>query len=584
MDVVDTAAAAKAAKKAEKKLKKEKKAAAAAKEETPVSVGEDAVVAEKKDKKSKKRSREETVAAEEVKTTVTVNEEEADGREKKKKKKEKKDKKEKAADDTESAPAKAKSFAKSASQSWVYKQSPALSAVPQATIDAFYKDNAVEVTGDWDTASHRPILEFAQAGLPAQVEQHLSAFPKPTFIQSACWPALLSGRDMIGIASTGSGKTLAFGVPALIHVQNRAALEGTGKKGGKRLPQVLILSPTRELAMQIQEQMEKFGAAGGLKSIVLYGGVPKWEQKKLLQKGDVNIIVATPGRLIDLIEEDDATCNISDVSYFVLDEADRMLDLGFEEAIKKIISHLAKKNRQTVMFSATWPPAIQKIAEQYLTTAVKITVGSTDLSANNRIEQRVEVIDNFKKEQRLIELLKLYHNKQRTNRILIFALYKKEAARLEQMLRRNGYNIVGIHGDLSQAQRTAAIDAFRSGTTPLLIATDVAARGLDIPNVEYVINVTFPLTVEDYCHRIGRTGRAGATGISHTLFTVNDKGHSGGLINVLKQAGQKVPAELMKFGTTVKKKVDPNYGAFAKDIDMSVKGKKITFTADSDSE
>ena len=199
-----------------------------------------------------------------------------------------------------------------------------------------------------------------------------------------------------------------------------------------------------------------------------------------------------------------------------------------------------------------------------------------DLSANNRIEQRVEVVDPFSKESKLLNLLKEYH-KSRKNRILIFALYKKEAARLEGFLKRNGYHVAAIHGDLNQQQRSSAIEGFKNGSCPLLIATDVAARGIDIPNVEYVINVTFPLTIEDYCHRIGRTGRAGKSGISHTFFTVHDKTHSGSLINILKQANQKVPDELMKFGTTVKKKLDPNYGAFTKDIDPNLKPTKITF-------
>lgn len=262
---------------------------------------------------------------------------------------------------------------------------------------------------------------------------------------------------------------------------------------------------------------------------------------------------------------------------FVLILADRMLDQGFEEAIRKIISRLPKPpSRQTVMFSATWPTSIQKMAASYMHDPIKITVGSTELSANISIEQRVEVLDPYAKEQKLMELLKTYHSSLK-NRILIFALYKKEASRLEMMIKRAGYKAAAIHGDLTQQQRTAAIEGFKDGSIPLLIATDVAARGIDIPNVEYVINVTFPLTIEDYCHRIGRTGRAGKSGISHTFFTVQDKSHSGALINILKGAGQIVPPELMKFGTTVKKKVDPNYGAFCKDVDMSVKGSKTTF-------
>jgi ATP-dependent RNA helicase DBP3 len=272
--------------------------------------------------------------------------------------------------------------------------------------------------------------------------------------------------------------------------------------------------------MQIQEQFDLFGKA---KCVCIYGGVPKGPQIQALKHG-IDCIIATPGRLIDLFEQDDRVCDLSQVSYLVLDEADRMLDQGFEESIKKIIARVPSK-RQTVMFSATWPAAIQKLAHSYLKNPIKITIGSTDLAANSRIEQRVEVLDPREKESRLIELLKEYHD--RKNRILIFALYKKEAARLEGLLKRSGYKVGAIHGDMSQDARTRSLDQFKDGSCPLLIATDVAARGIDIPNVEYVINVTFPLTVEDYCHRIGRTGRAGKTGISHTLFTVHDKSHSG---------------------------------------------------------
>ena len=173
--------------------------------------------------------------------------------------------------------------------------------------------------------------------------------------------------------------------------------------------------------------------------------------------------------------------------------------------------------------------AIRNLAFEFLKNPVKVTVGSPDLSANVSIEQRVEVVDQNDKERILGQLLKKYHNGK--NRILIFCLYKKEAARIENVVKRLGYTVTAIHGDLSQEQRTRSMSLFQSGESPLLVATDVAARGIDIPNVEYVINVTFPLTVEDYCHRIGRTGRAGSTGISHTLFTIHDKTHSGILIN-----------------------------------------------------
>ncbi|KAH6577303.1 hypothetical protein BASA60_004097 [Batrachochytrium salamandrivorans] len=441
---------------------------------------------------------------------------------------------------------------------WTFKETV---KVPESTISEFLSANTIRITSLNDQPfSVQPILQFKQANFPAKLHSILAEFPAPTFIQSVTWPPILQGRDLVGIAATGSGKTLAFGVPALLHIQNSMA-KNTMQRGK---PLTLVLSPTRELAMQIQDQLSQFGKAMGIKSVCIYGGMPKWEQRNALKQG-MHVIVATPGRLIDLFEEDSTICDLSQVTYLVLDEADRMLDIGFEEAIKKIVARLptSAQGRQTVMFSATWPQTIQRMAMMYLNDPVKVTVGSTDLSANISIEQRVEVLDPMAKETRLLQLLKDYH-KSRTNRVLIFALYKKEASRLEQLVRRNGYNVAAIHGDLSQIQRTAAIDGFRSGKCPLLIATDVAARGIDIPNVEYVINVTFPLTVEDYCHRIGRTGRAG------------------GLINILKQAKQPVPPELLKFGTTTKRKVDPNYGVFAKDVDMTKKGTKITFAASDD--
>ncbi len=237
---------------------------------------------------------------------------------------------------------------------------------------------------------------------------------------------------------------------------------------------MLVLSPTRELAMQIQEQFEKFGgdSARLCKSVCLYGGVSKYEQKKALTDG-ANILIATPGRLLDLVEE--GCCDLGHVQFLVLDEADRMLDQGFEEAIRRILAHLPSA-RQTLMFSATWPVEIQRLSQKYLVDPVRVTVGSTDLTANDMIEQRVEVIDPYGKEARLLQLLKDYH-RTRKNRILIFALYKKEAARLEIALKRQGYTVAAIHGDLSQAQRTQAIEGFKDGSVPLLIATDVAVGG-----------------------------------------------------------------------------------------------------------
>jgi ATP-dependent RNA helicase DBP3 len=228
--------------------------------------------------------------------------------------------------------------------------------------------------------------------------------------------------------------------------------------------------------------------------------------------------------LNDLINE--GAADLSKVSYLVLDEADRMLDKGFEEDIRRIIGACpSKETRQTLMFTATWPQSVRELASTFMKQPVKITIGDRDdLRANVRIKQTVEVVDQRAKEQKLLQLIKQHQSGANKNdRILVFALYKKEASRIEGFLRSKGCRVAGIHGDLSQPQRTEALGRFKSGECPLLIATDVAARGLDIPNVKLVINLTFPLTIEDYVHRIGRTGRAGADGMAYTFFTEHDK-------------------------------------------------------------
>lgn len=310
------------------------------------------------------------------------------------------------------------------------------------------------------------------------------------------------------------------------------------------------------------------------KSVCIYGGVDKKPQRDALRSG-VDIIVATPGRLMDLLEE--KCTNLKHIKFLVLDEADRMLDMGFEKDIRKIADEIPGE-RQTLMFSATWPEIVRKIAASYLSNPVKVTIGSLDLAANRRVKQIVEVVDPKLKDGKLRDLLGKYHSSG-TNKIIVFVLYKKEATRVEEMLRQRGFNAQGLHADKTQADRTRVLEAFKAGKCPLLVATDVAARGLDVPNVEYVINYSFPLTVEEYVHRIGRTGRAGKTGIAHTFFTVADKARSGELIQVLKEANQDVPADLMKFGTAVKAKEPKHVGSI--DINKT-SDSHLTFDSDSD--
>lgn len=381
-----------------------------------------------------------------------------------------------------------------------YVQSPELSSVPQATIDQYLHSNEIQVTDPSGESPMRPITSFTYLPpVSSKFYTPLRHFSEPSPIQSASWPLLYAGRDVIGVAETGCGKTLAFGLPCLRKVH------GLKKTKPSSHIHAVIITPTRELANQVYEQLMQFGPSIGIGITCIYGGVSKDEQRKALR--ETSVIVATPGRLKDL--QNEQSVDLSHVQYLVLDEADRMLDKGFEQDIRDIISTMPlKENRQTAMFTATWPATVRNLATSFTTLPVTIGVGqslSSDLRANYKIKQIVEVLKPHEKQPRLLKLLQKYQSGTKNkDRILLFCLYKKEAVRLEQSLRSAGFTVAGIHGDLNQSQRFQSLQAFKSGSTPLLVATDVAARGLDIPSVKLVINVTFPLTIEDYVHRIGR--------------------------------------------------------------------------------
>jgi ATP-dependent RNA helicase DBP3 len=405
-----------------------------------------------------------------------------------------------------------------------YTEAAALSSLPQTEVDKFLADHFISITDPLTSSPKlRPITNFDY--LPIADPAHRAPFQKfksPTPIQAAAWPFLLSGRDVVGVAETGSGKTMAFAVPC---VRGIMSLPANQRNKGAR---AVVVSPTRELAVQSHEQIMLLAKASGLRAVCVYGGVPKHEQREALKTAD--IVVATPGRLNDLIMEGSA--DLSKAKYVVLDEADRMLDKGFEEEIRKIINTtppIAK--RQTLMFTATWPESVRALASTFMSDPVRINIGDNptgDLRANTRIVQKVEVMDPRNKEYRLLQLLKQYQSgSQKDDKILVFALYKKEATRLENFIRSKGFRVAGIHGDLSQEQRTKSLEGFKNGSVPILVATDVAARGLDIPAVKLVINVTYPLVTDDYIHRIGRTGRAGKDGLAITFFTEHDKSNSG---------------------------------------------------------
>lgn len=405
-------------------------------------------------------------------------------------------------------------LSKSSSIESSYKEDPVLTALPQSEIDAFLNSNFIKITDPRSSTPLRPILNFSH--LPTFSSSAISPFANfksPTPIQAAAWPFILSNRDVIGVAETGSGKTLAFGVPCVRSIS--ATL--SQKRHKEPTTKAVIVSPTRELAVQIHEQISQLASPAALNTVCIYGGVPKDSQRLALPRA--HIIVGTPGRLNDLISE--GAADLSGVTYLVLDEADRMLDKGFEDDIRKIIgcTPTSAAGRQTLMFTATWPASVRALAATFMHSPVHISIGRDNptgaLRANAAITQRVEVIEPAAKESRLLQLIKTHQKPgtaQANDRILVFCLYKKEAARVENFLRTKlegsgssrSRRVAAIHGDMAQPARSASLDAFRSGTCPILVATDVAARGLDIPAVKLVINMTFPLTVEDYVHRIGR--------------------------------------------------------------------------------
>ncbi|XP_045767012.1 ATP-dependent RNA helicase dbp2-like isoform X2 [Maniola jurtina] len=381
----------------------------------------------------------------------------------------------------------------------------------------------------------RPNQVFDEGNFPDHILNTIKeqGWDEPTGIQAQGWPIALSGRDMVGIASTGSGKTLAYMLPAAVHIVHQPRLQrGDG-------PIALILAPTRELAQQIQSVAQAYSAHGCIRNTCLFGGSPKGPQARDLERG-VEIVIATPGRLIDFLER--GTTNLRRCTYLVLDEADRMLDMGFEPQIRKIIEQI-RPDRQVLMWSATWPKEIQALAEDFLNDYIKVNIGSLNLSANNNIKQIIEVCEEHEKELKLTNLLKEIAS-EKDNKVIVFVETKKKVDDIARAVRRNGHKALAIHGDKSQPERDAVLTEFRNGATTILIATDVAARGLDVEDVKFVVNYDYPNSSEDYIHRIGRTGRCQQSGTAYTYFTSGDARQARALVAVLRETGQNPPAKL----------------------------------------
>ncbi|XP_053689269.1 probable ATP-dependent RNA helicase DDX43 [Sabethes cyaneus] len=381
-----------------------------------------------------------------------------------------------------------------------------------------------------------PVRTFDEAfyeypDLLAELEK--AKFTKPSPIQSQAWPVLLKGEDLIGIAQTGTGKTLAFLLPAFVHIEGQPVPRG--ERGG---PNVLVMAPTRELALQIEKEVFKYQFRG-IRALCLYGGGDRRAQINKVESG-VEIIIATPGRLNDLVHAN--VIDITSITYLVLDEADRMLDMGFEPQIRKLLLDI-RPDRQTIMTSATWPPGVRRLAQSYMNNPVQVYVGTLDLAATHSVTQHIEMIDEEDKYMRVMNFVK---NMDHHDKAIIFCGRKTRADDLSSEFVLSGINCQSLHGDRDQADREQALDDIKSGDVRVLIATDVASRGLDIEDITHVVNYDFPRNIEEYVHRVGRTGRAGRSGISLSFFTRSDWAVASDLIKILEEAEQDVPDEIRR--------------------------------------
>ena len=397
----------------------------------------------------------------------------------------------------------------------------------------------------------KPVQKWSQCGLGVQTLDVVDklGYEYLTSIQAQAIPAVMSGRDVIGVAKTGSGKTIAFLIPMFRHIKDQRPLENMEGPVG------LIMTPTRELATQIHKDCKPFLKALGLRAVCAYGGAPIKDQIADLKRG-AEIIVCTPGRMIDLLAANAGrVTNLRRVSYVVLDEADRMFDMGFEPQVMKIMANV-RPDRQTVLFSATFPRNMEALARKTLDKPIEIVVGGRSVVAPE-ITQIVEVRNDEKKFVRLLELLgNLYEDEQNEDaRALIFVDRQEGADTLLRELMRKGYPCMSIHGGKDQVDRDSTIEDFKAGIFPVLVATSVAARGLDVKQLKLVVNYDAPNHLEDYVHRAGRTGRAGNTGTAVTFVTEDQERYSVDIAKALKQSGQTVPDDVQKLVDSFLEKV-----------------------------
>uniref|UniRef100_A0A3B4G2L8 Probable ATP-dependent RNA helicase DDX46 n=1 Tax=Pundamilia nyererei TaxID=303518 RepID=A0A3B4G2L8_9CICH len=389
----------------------------------------------------------------------------------------------------------------------------------------------------------KPIKTWVQCGVSMKILNALKkhGYEKPTPIQAQAIPAIMSGRDLIGIAKTGSGKTIAFLLPMFRHIMDQRPLEES--EG----PISVIMTPTRELALQITKECKKFSKPLGLRVVCVYGGTGISEQIAELKRG-AEIIVCTPGRMIDMLGANSGrVTNLRRVTYVVLDEADRMFDMGFEPQVMRIVDNV-RPDRQTVMFSATFPRAMEALARRILSKPLEIQVGGRSVVCSD-VEQHVLVIDEDKKFLKLLEILGHYQEK---GSVIIFVDKQEHADGLLKDLMKASYPCMSLHGGIDQYDRDSIINDFKNGACRLMVATSVAARGLDVKQLILVVNYNCPNHYEDYVHRAGRTGRAGNKGYAYTFITEDQVRYAGDIIKALELSGSPVPPELEQLWASFK--------------------------------
>uniref|UniRef100_A0A8D3A395 Probable ATP-dependent RNA helicase DDX46 n=1 Tax=Scophthalmus maximus TaxID=52904 RepID=A0A8D3A395_SCOMX len=422
-----------------------------------------------------------------------------------------------------------------------YVEVPELAKMSPEDVNAYRLDlEGITVKGK---GCPKPIKTWVQCGVSMKILNAMKkhGYEKPTPIQAQAIPAIMSGRDLIGIAKTGSGKTIAFLLPMFRHIMDQRPLEES--EG----PISVIMTPTRELALQITKECKKFSKSLGLRVVCVYGGTGISEQIAELKRG-AEIIVCTPGRMIDMLGANSGrVTNLRRSTYVVLDEADRMFDMGFEPQVMRIVDNV-RPDRQTVMFSATFPRAMEALARRILCKPLEILVGGRSVVCSD-VEQHVLVIEEDKKFLKLLEILGHYQEK---GSVIIFVDKQEHADALLKDLMKASYPCMSLHGGIDQYDRDSIINDFKNGACRLMVATSVAARGLDVKQLILVVNYNCPNHYEDYVHRAGRTGRAGNKGYAYTFITEDQVRYAGDIIKALELSGSPVPPELEQLWASFK--------------------------------